>query len=390
MSPGELDPLNRRLSFVRKPDNVVQVVCLAGDDHVQNLLNNEGIHLETLHSISPIIVKPAEVLSKLYSYLGRNLKLGLSGRSNSDVGILTTSKVYKIQDKTFVFTPQSFDRMVNYIDTDPSLAVSTLAYGLNYLSTTWSDPGRPTITLIINRAMIEEGKIPQPFVISLRKLRSGYINGTRVILGSHEQFKATSCVTELAFLGDIERGQPDKLNPEVVMYLEHQLGSGAVSGGVLGRRASTGAAEKMKRGNSGDNIHSASALTGSMKRSRSICPDQSTLKEIQRQVSMEFSPIKEEESEQQGPSIKISRKSTTVDDNKELSGPVTLSVSGVTMRRARFESEAQYVETEVEDLVDMLRSTTDMEAHGDILHHMAGAYGLMFKTSIGVVRDLIR
>ena len=30
----------------------------------------------------------------------------MSGRKNRDVGILTTSKLYKIQDKIFAFTPQ--------------------------------------------------------------------------------------------------------------------------------------------------------------------------------------------------------------------------------------------------------------------------------------------
>ena len=76
--------------------------------------------------------------------------------------------------------------------------------------------------------MIEDGKIPQPLITTLRKLGSGYINGTRVILGAHAQFKPTSCVTELAFLGDIEAGRPERLRPDVVQYLETQLGSGAV------------------------------------------------------------------------------------------------------------------------------------------------------------------
>ena len=43
--------------------------------------------------ISPVVVKPAAVLASLYTHLGRNSKLGLSGRSNPDIGILTTSKV---------------------------------------------------------------------------------------------------------------------------------------------------------------------------------------------------------------------------------------------------------------------------------------------------------
>ena len=56
----------------------------------------------------------------------------------------------------------------------------------------------------------------------------------------------------------------------------------------------------------------------------------------------------------------------------------------------RFESEASYLYTEVEDLADMLRSTGDMEIHGDILHYMAATYGMTYNTNIGVVKDLIK
>lgn len=40
---------------------------------------------------------------------GRNAKLGLTGRKSGDVGILTTSKLYRIQNKLFAFMPQRFD-----------------------------------------------------------------------------------------------------------------------------------------------------------------------------------------------------------------------------------------------------------------------------------------
>ena len=378
LAPGELDPLNRRLSSVRKPDVVVQVVVLVEDKHVQDLLKDQGILLETVDDISPIVVKPAAMLSRLISFLGKSNKLGLSGRNNSDVGILTTSKIFKIQDKTFVFTPQSFDRMVNYIDSDPSLAMSTLAYGLNYLSTTWTDPGRPTITLILNEAMVEDGKIPQPFVTTLRKLRSGYINGTRVILGTHLQFRPTSCISELAFLVDAENGEPDKLRPEVVKYLESQLGSGSVPGGVLGK----GGERRRNSGATGVSIQ----MTGSMKRSRSICPDQTLAREIQKKISDEatYTTFMDSDSD----SMKsISRQSSVAEEKVFIAPTPSQTVSS---RRTRFESEVQYFDTEIDDLVDMLRSTNDMEIHGDILHYMVCTYGMMYRTNIGVVKDLIK
>ena len=253
ITTSELDPLNRRISAIRKPEVIVQVVVLAEDVNVQRLLADQGIQLPTCQEISPILVKPAAMLSKLFSFLGQSKKLGLSGRKNSDVGILTTSKLFKIQDKTFVFTPQSFDRMVNYVDTDPSLAMSTLAYGLNYLSTSWTDPGRPTITLIMPTAMIEDGLIPSPVTVS-----------------------------------------------QVVKHFQ-----------------------EAPQGNQGKQVRS---------QARSV--------------------------------------------------PVT--------RRTRLESEASYMDSGVEELVEMLRSTNDMEVHGDILHYMVITYGISLKTSVGVVKDLLR
>lgn len=45
----------------------------------------------------------------LFSLPGRNEKLGLSGRKSRDVGILSTSKLYSLQDRIFAFTPQVND-----------------------------------------------------------------------------------------------------------------------------------------------------------------------------------------------------------------------------------------------------------------------------------------
>ena len=59
-------------------------------------------------------------------------------------------------------------------------------------------------------------------------------------------------------------------------------------------------------------------------------------------------------------------------------------------RRTRLESEASYMDSGVEELVEMLRSTNDMEVHGDILHYMVITYGISLKTSVGVVKDLLR
>lgn len=106
LAVGELDPLNRRLGAQKKPDVVVQVVIIADDNEIRDKLGEHGFHVQTIAEVAPIEVQPARVLSHLYTYLGRNKKLGLSGRKSRDVGILSTSKLYSLKDRIFAFTPQ--------------------------------------------------------------------------------------------------------------------------------------------------------------------------------------------------------------------------------------------------------------------------------------------
>ncbi len=198
IAPGEIDPINRRLGSLKKPDVVVQVVVLASNKKVQDLLGNQDIFVKTLEEVSPIEVHPARVLSRLYEYLGRNVKLGLTGRRSRDIGILTTSKLYKIQDKVFAFTPQRFDVSRNYMDCDISLMMTTLEYGLNHLATCWGTSGRPLITLILGEHYLDNDKLHPAMLNTLSKLSNGYISGTRQVrrnyVSSNDNYSSTYIV----------------------------------------------------------------------------------------------------------------------------------------------------------------------------------------------------
>lgn len=120
LAVGELDPLNRRLGAQKKPDVVVQVVIIADDKDIQDKLADHGFHVQTVAEVAPIEVQPARILSHLYTYLGRNKKLGLTGRKSRDVGILSTSKLYSLKDRIFAFTPQvSFSIFLLFLSKEP-------------------------------------------------------------------------------------------------------------------------------------------------------------------------------------------------------------------------------------------------------------------------------
>lgn len=58
----------------------------------------------------------------------------------------------------------------------------------------------------------EDGRIPYAMITTMKKLKSGYINGTRVTLGNLNDFLSTSSIANLSFLGCHEDGLPDSKN----------------------------------------------------------------------------------------------------------------------------------------------------------------------------------
>ena len=57
------------------------------------------------------------------------------------------------------------------MDCDISLMMTTLEYGLTYLSKCWTASGRPTISMVMGQNMLENGKIPLAMQSALKKLK---------------------------------------------------------------------------------------------------------------------------------------------------------------------------------------------------------------------------
>ena len=49
--------------------------------------------------------------------------------------------------------------------------MTTLEYGLTYLSKCWTASGRPTISMVMGQNMLENGKIPLAMQSALKKLK---------------------------------------------------------------------------------------------------------------------------------------------------------------------------------------------------------------------------
>ncbi|XP_031707085.1 phosphorylase b kinase regulatory subunit alpha, skeletal muscle isoform isoform X5 [Anarrhichthys ocellatus] len=202
LAPGEIDPLNRRFSTIPKPDVVVQVSVLAETEEIKELLLKNGIDVETVADIHPIHVQPSRVLSHIYARLGRNPRLGLTGRPYRRIGVLGTSKFYTIRNTIFSFTPQFIDHQQFYLALDNKMIVEMLRTEIAYLASRWRMTGRPTVTFPISQTMLTEDHTDlDPAVLAtLRKLHDGYYGGARIQTGKLSEFLTTSCFANLSFL----------------------------------------------------------------------------------------------------------------------------------------------------------------------------------------------
>ncbi|NWZ69090.1 KPB1 kinase, partial [Acrocephalus arundinaceus] len=202
LAPGEIDPLNRRFATVPKPDVVVQVCILAETEGIKAILQKEGVDVETVADVYPIRVQPARILSHIYARLGRNKQMSLTGRPYRHMGVLGTSKLYKIRKSIFTFTPQFIDQQQFYLALDNKMIVEMLRTDLSYLCSRWRMTGRPTITFPISHTMLDEnsGSVHSTVLAMLQKLQDGYFGGARIQTGKLSEFLTTSCRTHLSFM----------------------------------------------------------------------------------------------------------------------------------------------------------------------------------------------
>lgn len=380
LAVGELDPLNRRLCAEKKPDVVVQVVILAEDNEIRKKLLEHDIYVQTIAEVAPIEVQPARLLSHLYTYLGRNKKLGLSGRKSRDVGILSTSKLYSMGDRIFAFTPQFSDMSRNYIASDYELMIDIFKSELNFLKSSWQNMlGRPLVTIPVRSLHLDQGKIPLAMITTMKKLKSGYINGTRVTLGHFSDFLSTSCLTNLSFLGCHEEGMPDKLNPEVQQYLEEHLMK------CFSNKASLLMVNHSVR--RGRNMRRRMSVKGLIKRTRSINIGDVEKLGIDQRSTLACGSQSGIHTRSPSPEV-----NSCHDQPKDIPSIV---IAGIGTRH-RTQSETQYADTEVEELFAMLRESESLDEQGDILQYLVDSKGLDYNTGmlefgkVVCVRDLLK
>lgn len=70
------------------------------------------------------------------------------------VGVLGTSRLYRIQGQLYAFTPHFMDNEEFYLNADPDYLVSAFESELSFTSANWFYPGRPTMVVVLTHALL--------------------------------------------------------------------------------------------------------------------------------------------------------------------------------------------------------------------------------------------
>jgi phosphorylase kinase alpha/beta subunit len=205
---GDIDPLGRRLRLGNRQPPLVQIALLAEDEALQTELATYGIATQTPSQVAPIEVHPIAELSAIYAQIGRNDKLGLTGRPVRRLRSLAPSRIFRIRHQTVVFLPSFLDQQQFYLTLDYHFLVEQIRGELAYIQRHWYQLGRPTMTLLLTHAMFELERVGtidrSPLLILLRELQEGNCNGVTVLLGRINQLMLTAGIERIEFVHDFK------------------------------------------------------------------------------------------------------------------------------------------------------------------------------------------
>ncbi|HWO13038.1 MAG TPA: glycoside hydrolase family 15 protein [Polyangiaceae bacterium] len=190
LQPGDIDPLGRRR---HKPPQlpVVQLIFLAEDEALQAELAAHGVFTETPSDIAPVAVLLPQDIAEVYGKIGENARLGLSGRSARALKTLTTSRFFRLQGQTAVCLASFFMQREFFLAYDLDFVVQRFESELAYLSRNWTQPGRPTVTVLLTHNFLEADR--SAFYGLMQQIATGSVGDVPVLHRQMAELMRTAC-----------------------------------------------------------------------------------------------------------------------------------------------------------------------------------------------------
>jgi len=199
----DVDPLGRHKTVKQAQNCKLQIQLLAQDESVQSSLMKYGIRTQTLAALAPIQIREAHELADAYTHVGRNDRIGLTGRPLRQLRTLATSKIYILAGERLLFLPQCLSQKGFYLAMDNRMLIQRLRLELAYIYKHWDRPGNPLLVMTIKQNML--GSHNREVLIEfIKELQQGSTMGIPVQFGTLSDFEETSSHEKINYLHDFQ------------------------------------------------------------------------------------------------------------------------------------------------------------------------------------------
>jgi phosphorylase kinase alpha/beta subunit len=183
---NDIDPIKRRKYIGKSCSTVPMVPVLAQNSKIKEELLKYSIKAQTIEELDSVFLMHASELAVIHSMLGKNEKLGLSGKKLLVARTITTSRLHLIKGKKVIFLPYYFDPKSFYFGFDNKLLVEHFKDSLSFLSKNWNQSGRPIVPFLVREDMLVE-KSKDEVLALLQMIQTGRSDSVEVEYGKLEE-----------------------------------------------------------------------------------------------------------------------------------------------------------------------------------------------------------
>ena len=193
---NDIDPLNRRGRIGHKRKTYPMVAILSENEIVKQKLLNLGFNTQTIDELKPLKVIHASQLAHVHKILGKNEKMGLTGKPSWVPRSITTARLHILANEYIVFLPYYFSPKGFYFNCDNRLLVEHFRASLTFLSTHWDQPGQAIIPFLVKDNMLDSMQKDEILKL-LNELQNENCNNIQIKIGFLQQLITTAGVERI-------------------------------------------------------------------------------------------------------------------------------------------------------------------------------------------------
>ena len=197
ITPGDLDPLGRRLAHPLGAEKVL-VALVPATASIAEALHRADLPLAE-DGGNPITISSSKQLGQRMAQVGANAKLGLSGHPPVRMETMATARLYRHQGRAgsewMAFLPAVLEEGTFYLADDPVQLIDAVGAELKLLQRHWRGGAAPLLLIPIAEGAFKAN--PDAFVQLGHQLTTGQLEGVAVQVASLAELKDQACWIDL-------------------------------------------------------------------------------------------------------------------------------------------------------------------------------------------------